>query len=315
MTAISNVTGRRTVSQLRPMFRQFLETLRETPLLAGWLVVGLLVAFFLDGWVGLAFGLINLFLLVLYALLIRWMTPDPPVPGNVKWPRLELALALGLFGLTLVVQLLDFEVWNIQPLQGWVRQFFTHLQVWFYSLRGIPAWAQQTLFMAFSTTIKQLIPTVSVIWLLKYRPREMGLAHPHWKLSTMLVGITAAFGLFTGVLFRAPFGQIVSLYLIGLFVNALPEELFFRGFLLPRLERFFKNPLNALVVSALLFNALHIPVDIHNGASPQMALLEVFSSAYPSGLIWGYLYLRTRSILPGTFWHAANVNLGFFMMR
>lgn len=45
---------------------------------------------------------------------------------------------------------------------------------------------------------------------------------------------------------------MLALYLIGLFVNGLPEELFFRGLLLPRLETLLGNTLNALVLSALL---------------------------------------------------------------
>jgi len=84
--------------------------------------------------------------------------------------------------------------------------------------------------------------------------------------------------------------------------------------LLPRLEKVFANPLNALVVSTLLFNALHLPIALRNGVSLPLAVLDIFSIGYPSGLIWGYLYLRTRSILPGVFWHAANLNLGFIMM-
>jgi hypothetical protein len=54
------------------------------------------------------------------------------------------------------------------------------------------------------------------------------------------------------------------------------------------------------------FNALHIPIQIHNGVTPLTAILGIFSIGYPTGPIWGYLYLRTRSIIPGTLWHAAN---------
>jgi membrane protease YdiL (CAAX protease family) len=121
-------------------------------------------------------------------------------------------------------------------------------------------------------------------------------------------------GLATGVLTRAPPVQVLTLYGVGILVNALPEELYFRGFLLPRLEKAFDNPLNGLVLSALLFNALHVPIEMSHGASPLAAVLGIVSIGYPSGLIWGYLYLRTRSILPGTLWHAANGKLGFLMM-
>jgi membrane protease YdiL (CAAX protease family) len=142
----------------------------------------------------------------------------------------------------------------------------------------------------------------------------MGLTRLYWHLSAVLVGSAAVFGSLTGVLTRATIAQVLALTGIGIFVNALPEELFFRGLLLPRLEKVFSNPLNALVVAALLFNATHVPAALVNGAAPLNALLDVISIGYPSGLIWGYLYMRTRSILPGMFWHAANGNLGFLMM-
>lgn len=260
------------------------------------------------------FGLINLALAGVYAVIIRLMTPGSADPVRVKHPRLELALALGLLALFGAVQLLDFGVWQIQPLQGWVRSFFGSVQGWVLGLQAIPGWAGQDVFIAVSSTIKKLTPTLLVFWLLGYRRQEMGLTRPRWKITAVLLGSTALFGLFTGFLLRAPAIQVLGLYLIGIFVNALPEELFFRAFLLSRLEKVVANPLNALVISALLFNALHVPIEIANGASPWMALMGVFSTAYPSGLIWGYLYLRTRSIIPGMLWHAANGNLGFLLM-
>ena len=313
MKTISNIQNQRSISELQQIFRHFLYRLRETPFLTGWLLVGLIITFFLHSWTGLLFGLINLTLIGLYAILIRIMTPNPAAPISIKHPRLELALAIGLLGLFLLTQLLDFGVWKIQPLQSWVRSFFGNLQLWIFGLEAIPDWARQDVFIAISSTIKKLIPTLVVFWLLGYR-RGMGLIPPHWKITAVLVGIISIFGLFTGFLLRDPPVQILGLYLIGIFVNALPEELYFRAFLLPRLEKVLANPLNALVISALLFNALHIPIQIANGASPLTAMLGVFSTAYPSGLIWGYLYLRTRSIVPGMFWHAANGNLGFLML-
>lgn len=118
----------------------------------------------------------------------------------------------------------------------------------------------------------------------------------------------------TGDLLRASLGQVLTLYGIGIFINALLEELFFRGLLLSRMEKVFANPLNALVISALLFNVIHIPLEIRQGGLPITAMLGIFCVDYPTGLLWGYLYLRTRSILPGMFWHAANGRLGFIFM-
>ena len=293
----------------------FLQRLKETPLLLGWLVVGPLVALYLDGISGLAMALINLALIGVYALIIRHLAPTAPAAEPVKRPRLELLLALGLLALTIVIQLIDFGVWQAQPVYGWVRGFFANVYRGIDTLRAIPALFREELFWAASTTIKQLIPTLLVFVLLGYGKRSMGLANPHWKLTGVLLAITAVFGLVTGVLTRAPLPEVLLLYGIGIFINALPEELFFRGMLLPRLEKLFANPLNALVISALLFNLIHVPVEINHGASLVEALLDVFSTAYPSGLIWGYLYLRTRSIIPGVLWHAANGNFGFILMN
>ncbi|NLG97156.1 MAG: CPBP family intramembrane metalloprotease [Chloroflexi bacterium] len=287
--------------------------LKETPLLLGWLVTGLLLTLLLEGWMALGMGLVNLLLLGLYVLLIRWMTSGEPAQQPIKRPRLELAAALAIFVLVMVVQLLDFGVWTASPWQGWVRGFFAGLNQWVYTL-NLADWAKPGFFSAVSSTIKQLLPTLLVIFLLGCGQHAVGLARPHWRLTAVLVGITAIFGLLIGVLLRAPLVQVVGLYGIGIFINALPEELFFRGLLLSRLEKFFSNPLNALVISALLFNAVHVPIEIRNGVPPLTAVLGIFCTDYPTGLLWGYLYLRTRSILPGMFWHAANGRLGFIFM-
>lgn len=294
--------------------RHFLRHLRETPLLLSWLAAGPLLALALEGWTGFAFGLINLVLIGGYALLIRRMTPNAPAPLPVKRPRLELGIALALLAIFFATQLLDFGVWTVQPWSGWVRGTFASLFRATAGIPGIPTWALTDVYLAFSSTIKKLIPTLLVFALLGYGRSGMGLKRPHWALSSVLVGLTALFGLATGVLLRAPLYQVLALYVVGILVNALPEELFFRGLLLPRLEKLVANPLNALVISALCFNAMHVPIQIMNGVDPLRAILGIFRIGYPSGLIWGYLYLRTRSILPGTLWHAANGNLGFLMM-
>jgi membrane protease YdiL (CAAX protease family) len=169
-------------------------------------------------------------------------------------------------------------------------------------------------YLAISSAIKKLLPTLLIFWIFGYGYKEMGIKHPKWKMTTVLLVLTSTFGLLTGIILQHPMPQVIILYLIGIFVNALPEELFFRGFLLPRLETVLENPLNALVISALLFNALHIPIQIHNGAALSTAILGIFSIGYPTGLLWGYLYLRTHSIIPGTLWHAANGILGYVMM-
>ena len=88
-----------------------------------------------------------------------------------------------------------------------------------------------------------------------------------------------------------------------LIVVALPEELFFRGYVQGRLEdawpprwRLFGAPLGgAWLLASLLFGAGHFLVSFE----PQM-LTRVFP-----GLVFGWLFARTRSLVAPTLFHAA----------
>lgn len=79
-----------------------------------------------------------------------------------------------------------------------------------------------------------------------------------------------------------------------LFVVALPEEFFFRGFLQGRLSEAFSQPIS-VVLAALLFALGHLLVSLDPGS------LAVF---FP-GLLFGLLRAATGSILAGTLFHAS----------
>jgi membrane protease YdiL (CAAX protease family) len=88
-----------------------------------------------------------------------------------------------------------------------------------------------------------------------------------------------------------------------LVVVALPEELFFRGYVQGRLEEalpptrtLFGAPIGwAWILAAALFGLGHFLVTFE----PQM-----LTRFFP-GLVFGWMFARTRSILPGTLFHAA----------
>lgn len=96
----------------------------------------------------------------------------------------------------------------------------------------------------------------------------------------------------------------IEFCLVQLVVVALPEELFFRGFLLGTLEahwpparRWLGGGLGrALVVSALAFAVVHLP----RGADPR-ALATFFP-----GLLFGWMRSKTGSILSCTVVHAGS---------
>jgi membrane protease YdiL (CAAX protease family) len=92
------------------------------------------------------------------------------------------------------------------------------------------------------------------------------------------------------------------LALVQLIVVAIPEELFFRGYLMERLERVWPptrriagaNVGWALIVSSLLFALGHVAV------IPNPQRLAVF---FP-GLLFGWMRARTGSIAAGALFHA-----------
>lgn len=79
-----------------------------------------------------------------------------------------------------------------------------------------------------------------------------------------------------------------------LLLATLPEELYFRAYLQPRLAHYL--PVGwAIVLQALLFSAAHLPQHvIRFGYSWPLVLAELFSSG--NGMIGGYRWWRTRSL-------------------
>jgi membrane protease YdiL (CAAX protease family) len=102
--------------------------------------------------------------------------------------------------------------------------------------------------------------------------------------------------------FRLP-PAFATMALAQLVVVALPEELFFRGYVQGRLEdalpaqrKLFGAPFGwAIVIQAALFGVGHFLVTF------EPAMLTRF---FP-GLLFGWMYARTRSILASTIFHAA----------
>lgn len=89
----------------------------------------------------------------------------------------------------------------------------------------------------------------------------------------------------------------VEAVLFQLFVIALPEEIYFRGFLQERLG----NTLQSVVIVSVLFSAMHLPKFIlyHD----VYAILTVFPS-----LVMGMLYMWTSNIITPTIFHVlANI--------
>jgi len=87
------------------------------------------------------------------------------------------------------------------------------------------------------------------------------------------------------------YALVVVLYPL---VSAYPQELLYRAFFLHRYQALFPSPRAAMLVSGVLFGAMHVVFG--NGLAVVLALI--------GGLLFGYTYLRTRSLVACAFEHA-----------
>lgn len=296
----------------------FYKRLKETPLLLGYIIVGLAVTFGIRGFQGFAVALKNLLLLLIWALIIRIMTEDSPAPVKVKNPKLELCVGFTFFVYNLIIAVLVHNYVKNASFASKVHSFGEFMRdiFLFYNLNYKTATViSGNLMNAIIVTILITIPMILIYVLMGYKFRGMGFNRGHWKLTFVLIALSVLLGIYEGLYKKADYKLLIVVYFIHIFINGLPEELFFRGFLLPRLEAVLNNSLNALVISSILFSAGHIPSRvIQYNSSIWYALLDVFSLEQPTGLIWGYLYLRTRSIIPGMLWHASFTILGLIFL-
>ena len=133
---------------------------------------------------------------------------------------------------------------------------------------------------------------------------------PAWLAALAIVGVNVVVGIGLGLVLpsgelpatggsdlaeelQSPLAVLTGLAQV-LFIAAIPEELFFRAYLQPRLARYM--PLGwAIVAQALLFSAVHLPQHVIRFGYPwPFALAQVFSIG--NGVIGGYLWSRTRSL-------------------
>jgi len=85
------------------------------------------------------------------------------------------------------------------------------------------------------------------------------------------------------------------------------EELFFRFFLFKTVfvAKLNMNPHMANLLQATIFGGLHLTNTIYSEQVTRMSVIQSFSSAI-IGLLSGYAYMYTNSILPATFAHILN---------
>ena len=146
---------------------------------------------------------------------------------------------------------------------------------------------------------------------------EFGVVTQRWKPAAILavlglVAVAFASGAALGAgVEPAAVGRVV---LQRLLFAGVCEELFFRGYVQSRLDAVLGRPApvlgaqvgGGLVVSALLFGAIHVLNPARVFAGPWELAWGSGAGSFASGLVFGWLRARTGNIWPGVVLHGTS---------
>lgn len=192
-------------------------------------------------------------------------------------------IALGVFAIEEIVSSLVFQSMNRWP-----------------TLRG-------GLFLPVATLITHWILPMLVVFLVERRDiRTLGFTLKRERAGRYVV--FASIGLILPALIVG-YDRILVIEFVEQIVQiGMAEEVFFRGYLLHRLVGWLGDR-KGLTISALTFGFAHIVsrVSQHGLEYPLHDAMLGFQT-FLGGLLFGYIYLKARSIYPGSILHVS-VNL------
>ena len=146
------------------------------------------------------------------------------------------------------------------------------------------------------------IITLAVVVLYEKRGvASLGFKSGRWQPSTHL--ITAILGLFIPFLFVGFNLSILLELLEQLVFIALPEEVLWRGYFQHRLSNWIGSKLG-IMISSILFGIGHL-LSLHarRGHFVLPGDLFTFLQTFLGGLVLGFLFMRSKSIYPGSILH------------
>jgi membrane protease YdiL (CAAX protease family) len=169
----------------------------------------------------------------------------------------------------------------------------------------LPLWSSAIFYNILANLLFIVLLPLALMAFCGYRPKDFSLSLKGWSVA-------APFVLFLGLAFLAsqPTLGKVAILAYALIYPGLTEELFYRGLLQRSLRGWFK-PLNAILISSLLFGALHFPSYYYEiySANLGLALLNIGDACLFS-VFMGYGFMRSGGILPWAAIHALNDMLG-----
>lgn len=147
------------------------------------------------------------------------------------------------------------------------------------------------------------MPLVIVHRIEKRGTGSLGLTVPNEKR-----GLYALY-LFIGVALPIVFFESTEEFVFGLLEQVafigFAEEFFFRGYMMTRFCAWLGN-LKGLLLNALVFSLTHaIFVASRYGLEYPLLLAQSSLQTFAGGMLLGYVFLRSRSILPGSILHTS----------
>ncbi|MDQ6713948.1 MAG: CPBP family intramembrane metalloprotease [Candidatus Dormibacteraeota bacterium] len=305
--------------------RHLVAELRRSRLLMGYMALGILSGFGNGGPAGLIAAVLNYGLLALYGVIaFLWTEKD----RRLVEPKHEMATVASRRRAATVIVVVVFAF-----AFGFAAWFWSHGLPFdvYWSVRHRLAGAGWNPALASKAANAVVVSAETVVLfalamlVFRLRPGQLGLLPRRIMLGLVLAaaGIVLAplSRLLTGGTSLLWAGKLAIPIVLGIlafqvFSNGLPEEFIFRGIILSRLVGLLRRPASALVLSSILFTAVHIPSVLASGVLrgyPWWIVvpgLILTPGPEPTGLAWGYLFYRARSIWPGVIWHTSASVLG-----
>ena len=302
------------------------ESLRQEPLLAGFVGLAVLASLYLtfrgagpSGMlIRLMFSPLLLVWVALVAGLTHWATKGQEFPApSVRSPLAESLVLL------LYIAWLNFSYAYGAKIEGfgwlpgyheasWVRGLSRRLATWLGDWVRADEQALHLLeFAVFTNGILWIVFPLLLLGLFGYRPGELGVWNLRFWWLGLLIGAATFLPFIVRVLVERGVEVVAPIVLLANFMNAFKEEFLFRGLLQTRLEALTGSSVDGMVLSALIFGLIHIPSGGFRAYFPDPAGALAYALVTGAGgLALGYLYLRTRSLAPGTLIHFLGNSLG-----
>jgi membrane protease YdiL (CAAX protease family) len=284
----------------RALLDYYGSAIRRHPVVFAALVAFAMVPVFLDrsrivgGWATAAYPLTMVACAVVFDVLLL-ACGQVGESVRVRRPGLEAAWVLGPFALAFVWLTFRFVFPEAFP----ALAFLVHP----------PGFALVWVFLA------PFVPVAALLWM-GYRRSDFGvcsngvLAAP--VLVLLVAGASASVwpGLFRELhtMLRHN-GEALPLLLNGIFLAAIPEELY-RHLMQTRLGALLRNRALGWLLASFLWGFAHLPANATEAFESWPAfgqgLIEA-AAMTPLGLLWGYLTLRSKSVVPALLIHGTNL--------